>query len=114
MIADLTQRVMRMDIDNDPNLDADLWAFFGLTGPHLPLTSSIDAARHLLEKMYVTSIVTLNFNPSGEGCDIVWFPYGLSGEKEVKASAVHYTLPAAMMLAALRMWTFKEMSKKLP
>lgn len=68
----------------------------------------MDAARTLLDNLFRISIINLNWDPSGEGCEIIWYPEGLSGARELHTKGAHFSVPLAMMIAALRMWTYAE------
>lgn len=111
-LTDLIQRLDKMGAGSnpyvDPALDADIWAYFKQPGTPPPLTESMDASRQLIDSVFGIAIITISWDPSGEGCRIIWYPYGLSGEREIIAEASHWTVPLAMLSAALDLAIYME------
>lgn len=63
---------------------------------------SIDSARNFVNKVLpFPSIVEINWDPSGCGATIVYYPEGLSSGKEVKGNGYAYTPEEALVEAAV-------------
>lgn len=76
---------------------------------------SIDDARHLI--MMVTRhtcSIEMSEDPSGAGCTLRWWPYGIAEGHEFKASCVHGEIQLAMLWCFLEVTLRHQWFRKLP
>ena len=69
----------------------------------LAMDGSIDAAKSLIDATYIGEHqVTVDWGPSGCGAKLVWWPYGLSGGREIAAQGYDFDPARAMLGAVIR------------